>query len=120
MRVESLGGICCRAAAFNLDEEKWEWKYETDIRPRIEGDAEMKTNLLVLYRSGTKVAELVRNDETRTEGTSRSYAGNGGVLVMGEVDEVVVVVTAMVMLKREVNRRRLVQMMIIGGAAGGC
>ncbi|CCX07811.1 hypothetical protein FPQ18DRAFT_100918 [Pyronema domesticum] len=118
-RVESLGRICSRAAGFHLDGEKWEWRYETDVRPRIEGDDEMKTNLLVLYRSGTKVAELVRNDETRTEGTSWSYAGNGGVLVMGDVDEVVVVATAMVMLKREVDRRRLVQMMIIGGAAGG-
>jgi len=78
----------------------------------------MKTNLLVLYRAGQKVAELVRNDETRTEGTSKSYAGNGGVLVLGDVDEVVVVATACVMLKREVDRRRLVQMMIMGGGGG--
>ncbi|KAF8535963.1 hypothetical protein BDD12DRAFT_853172 [Trichophaea hybrida] len=116
--VESMGRICGRNATFTHAGVRWEWLYETDVRPRISDGEAMKTNLLVLYRAGQKVAELVRNDETRTEGTSKSYAGNGGVLVLGDVDEVVVVTTACVMLKREVDRRRLVQMMIIGGAAG--
>jgi len=118
-RVESMGRICGRNAMFTHAGVRWVWLYATDARPRISDGETMKTNLLVLYRAGQKVAELVRNDETRTEGTSKSYAGNGGVLVLGDVDEVVVVATACVMLKREVDRRRLVQMMIMGGGGGG-
>ena len=77
----------------------------------------MKTNLLVLYRGAEKMAELVRNDETRTAGTGKAHAGNGGVLMLGSgVDEAVAVATVCVMLKREIDRRRLVQMMIMGGA----
>ena len=79
----------------------------------------MNTNLLVLYRGAEKVAELVRNDETRTEGTGKGYAGNGGELMLGGgVDEAVAVATVCVMLKREIDRRRVVQM-IMGATAGG-
>ena len=120
-RVESSGGIVGRNASFEYGGQRWGWRYESDIRPRaVSGSSGMKTNLLVLYRGAEKVAELVRNDETRTEGTGKGYAGNGGELMLGGgVDEAVAVATVCVMLKREIDRRRLVQMMIMGGAAAG-
>ncbi|WEW58787.1 hypothetical protein PRK78_004255 [Emydomyces testavorans] len=74
---------------------------------------------------GRRVAQLVRNERTRPEGTSRSTAGNGGELmvdggVMGaEIDEALVVATCLLMLKKEIDRRRVVQMMVLGAMASG-
>ncbi|KAL2073852.1 hypothetical protein VTL71DRAFT_11178 [Oculimacula yallundae] len=84
-------------------------------------------NLLVLekiFKNGhgkeigrLRVAQLIRNDETRTPGTKRSSAGNGGRLEMclsrggddGEdevlIDEVTVVATVLVMLKKEIDKQ---------------
>lgn len=125
-RVESSGGFVGRNASFVYGGQRWEWRYESDYRRRAGSGCRrnrnhgMNTNLLVLYRGAEKVAELVRNDETRTEGTGKSYAGNGGELMLGGgVDEAVAVATVCVMLKREIDRRRVVQMMIMGAAAGG-
>ena len=75
----------------------------------------------------TKVAQIVRSDETRTPGTKECYAGNGGRLEMRlsdeegrkVVDEVSVVVTALVMLKKEIDRLRATQIAVMSGAAGG-
>ncbi|KND94294.1 hypothetical protein TOPH_01011 [Tolypocladium ophioglossoides CBS 100239] len=78
-----------------------------------------------------RVAQLVRNDEFRTEGTRGSTAGNGGRLMMdlrdwadtkGEVQqmEVFVVASCITMLKKEVDRRRMNQMIVIAaGVSGG-
>lgn len=72
-----------------------------------------------------RVAELVRNDEARTPGTSATDAGNDGELKIDStfceriglrVD--VVVVSCLMMLKKEIDRRRAMQFMIIAGAAG--
>lgn len=73
-----------------------------------------------------RIAQLVRGAETRTPGTSRCTAGNGGELQMDEaalegreLDAAVVVATCLVMLKKEVDRRRLIQMCVIGGGGSG-
>lgn len=70
----------------------------------------------------TEVARFVRGPGTRTEGSSRSDAGNGGLLLLnlsdwsgekrGEEEEevrVLVVASCIAMLKKEVDRRRGVQ-----------
>lgn len=77
-----------------------------------------------------RVAQLVRSDETRTEGSTRHTAGNGGRL---EIDlgewldtkdeakevECLVVASCLVMLKKEVDRRRLHQTVVLmAGVAG--
>ncbi|RYP50108.1 hypothetical protein DL768_004312 [Monosporascus sp. mg162] len=78
-----------------------------------------------------RVAQLVRNAEFRTPGSSARTAGNGGRLMLdlGGFDEKLrervqwlVVATALVMLKHEVDRRRAAQIAILAGAAsgGGC
>ncbi|KZL84836.1 hypothetical protein CI238_08815 [Colletotrichum incanum] len=80
----------------------------------------------------TRVAQLVRGAETRTKGSGRSTAGNGGRLMVdlamwtdlkdGSRDavEVLVLASCVCMLKKEVDRRRMQQMMVIaGGASGG-
>lgn len=73
-----------------------------------------------------RIAQLVRCDETRTPGTSRCSAGNGGELQVDEealqafeLDEAILVATCLVMLKREVDRRRMIQFAMIAGAGGG-
>ncbi|RYP65833.1 hypothetical protein DL769_006205 [Monosporascus sp. CRB-8-3] len=78
-----------------------------------------------------RVAQLVRNPEFRSPGTSARTAGNGGRLMLdlGGFDEKLrervqwlAVATALVMLKKEVDRRKAAQIAIIAAAAGsgGC
>lgn len=105
----------------------FEWSYakRRDARGR-------KVNLLVLKRTdgdagrgrGKVIAQLVRGDETRTPGSSRSSAGNGGELLLdrdaGEaLDEVLIVATCLLMLKREIDRRRMLQTAVIAAAVSG-
>ncbi|OLN95290.1 hypothetical protein CCHL11_04734 [Colletotrichum chlorophyti] len=80
----------------------------------------------------TVAAQLVRGEGTRTKGSGKSTAGNGGRLMVdlrewmgskgdaaGEV-EVLLIAGCICMLKKEVDRRRLQQMMLIAaGASGG-
>jgi len=72
-----------------------------------------------------RIAHLVRTDETRTPGSSRFDAGNGGELKIDElvakglgIPEEIIVASAILMLKKEIDRRRAVQFAIIAGAAG--
>lgn len=74
--------------------------------------------------SRRRIAELVRNAEARTPGTSVSDAGNGGQLQIDgaycestSLKEEVVVASCLMMLKKEIDRRRAVQFAIIAGAA---
>lgn len=125
-RVYRSGGICCANCTFQWRGERCEWVYEREMRPATtSSDARpLKTKLLVLYiGDGTnrrKVAELVRNNETRTKGSGSTWAGNGGALVLGDgADEVMVVTTVLVMLKREMDRRRFHQIAMLSGAGAG-
>ncbi|KAI6781853.1 uncharacterized protein J7T54_005019 [Emericellopsis cladophorae] len=75
----------------------------------------------------TRVAEFIRNDEFRTQGTGKADAGNGGRLMMDLRDsdkksselEVLVVTGLICMLKREVDRRRGQKMLMIAAAVSG-
>lgn len=79
----------------------------------------------------TRVAQLVRGEGTRSMGSGRSTAGNGGRLMVDlarwadlkgggrEAVEVLVVASCVCMLKKEVDRRRMQQIMIMAGGAGG-
>ncbi|KAK2772399.1 hypothetical protein CKAH01_03937 [Colletotrichum kahawae] len=74
----------------------------------------------------SRVAQLVRGEKTRTPGTGRSTAGNGGRLMMdlfrwtdlkdGAKDSVewLIVASCICMLKKEIDRRRMQQIMAIG------
>jgi hypothetical protein len=70
-----------------------------------------------------RIAQLVRGVDTRTPGTSKCTAGNGGELQIDEVelqlhklDEAVVIATCLMMLKKEMDRRRMLQFAMIAGA----
>jgi hypothetical protein len=86
-------------------------------------------NLIILHRkqdhgSDKVLAQLVRSDETRTTGSSRSTAGNGGVLMVDQeacksLDETLIISTCLIMLKKEIDRRRAVQMAVMAGIAAG-
>ncbi|KAK5551310.1 hypothetical protein LTR46_010671 [Exophiala xenobiotica] len=75
-------------------------------------------------REGRVLAQLIRSDETRTQGSSKSSAGNGGQLMLDEhateyLDEALIVATCLVMLKKEIDRRRFAQFAVLGGIAAG-
>ncbi|ORY17289.1 hypothetical protein BCR34DRAFT_555816 [Clohesyomyces aquaticus] len=105
------------------DGRTFDWEYK---RAKGFGDGGKKGAALVLSMQGKKIAILVRNSETRTEGSKSCSAGNGGELVLGEhvgqldgLSEDVVVATCLLMLKKEVDRRRTVQFMMISAAISG-
>jgi len=71
---------------------------------------------------GRVLAQLIRSDETRAQGSSKSSAGNGGQLMLDEhateyLDEALIVATGLVMLKKEIDRRRFAQFAVLGGIA---
>ncbi|KAJ9656063.1 hypothetical protein H2198_005223 [Neophaeococcomyces mojaviensis] len=93
-----------------------------------------KVNVLVLRqhneqdqskdKGGKILALLFRGDETRTPGSTKCGAGNGGQLVLDEdstsvLDEALIVATCLVMLKKEIDRRRMVQIAMISGMVSG-
>lgn len=74
-----------------------------------------------------RVAQLVRNEEFRSQGSRRTAAGNGGRLMMdlrqwidskNEIQqmEVLIITSCIVMLKKEIDRRRIRQAMAMAGA----
>lgn len=135
--VKVTGQWTSRTTRFAMpDGQEYEWVYgkeKTDgrrtnllilrsvnpnvnVKDKVQGEGKLKHR---------QVAQLVRGAETRTSGTSRCTAGNGGELQMdegameGQLDVAVVVATCLMMLKKEVDRRRLIQLCVIGGAGGG-
>ncbi|KAJ5618379.1 hypothetical protein N7528_007022 [Penicillium herquei] len=135
-QVKITGKWTSRSARFSMSTgTTYEWSYAKE--KSAEGK---KSNLIVLRalsgsdseekekdsRDGRRVAQLVRSADTRTPGTSKCAAGNGGELQIDDsalqalqLDECVVVATCLVMLKREIDRRRVIQTAVIGGAGGG-
>ncbi|KAJ5784152.1 uncharacterized protein N7518_009829 [Penicillium psychrosexuale] len=108
--------------------KQFEWEYAKERR----ADGQ-KVNLIVLRAveedkaksketQRHRIAQLVRGDDARTPGTSRSSAGNGGELQIDEaasqsleLEEAVIVATCLMMLKKEVDRRRMIQFAMIAG-----
>lgn len=69
------------------------------------------------------LAVLLRTDDTRTPGSSKWDAGNGGQLVIDAsatafMDEALIVATCIMMLKKEIDRQRGAQAAAIGGGGG--
>jgi hypothetical protein len=105
------------------------WRYR---RERVAGDKKKKLTLLVMEVDGTeadgsaRIAQLVRDEETRTAGSKSCSAGNGGDLSIDEsvmmacgISEEIIVATCLMMLKKEIDRRRMTQMMVLAAAASG-
>ena len=121
--VKTRGRWTSRAMEFRvLGGEALEWRYASE-KLRDGG----RVNLLVLSwvdgksekGNGGVIAKLVRGNETRTPGSARCSAGNGGELLideeaLGPLDEGLVVASCLVMLKREIDRRRAMQLAMIG------
>lgn len=117
--------IVSRAQVLDTSLGKFEWRYGT----REEQAACDADSLLVMERidrvsltaggqskSGTRIAQLVRNDQFRTPGTQKYSGGNGGRLFIDlrmwsedkhtspELVEAFVVASCLLMLKREADR----------------
>jgi hypothetical protein len=125
-----------RAQEFALpDGKSFTWRYIKGVDPTIKPSAFTcsKRSFLILEvpefvpsspisnqkfaenqkRSRRRVAELVRNDETRTPGTTYQDSGNGGELQIDSaycegfgLREDVIVASCIMMLKKEIDRRR--------------
>ncbi|KAJ5780099.1 hypothetical protein N7457_005259 [Penicillium paradoxum] len=111
--------------------KQFEWGYAKE--KRADGQ---KINLIIFRaadeagekskdRKDRRIAQLVRGQDTRTPGTSRCTAGNGGELQINEavaqaleIDETIIVATCLMMLKKEIDRRRMAQFAVIAGAVG--
>lgn len=120
-------GMWTRAQEFESKRYgKFVWRYGSKSERAQRG----ANNLLILEKvvgksakTNVRVAQLVRSDDTRTPGTGKNCAGNGGRLEMdlGEKEELIselaVVVTCLVMLKKEIDRLRGTQIAVISSAA---
>lgn len=124
-----------RTISFSYGGRRYQWRYGgSSERRNVEGDRGEGCHCLLLLERvegegkeevRTTIARFVRGDETRTPGTKKSCAGNGGRLEMAlerdgvdtftdGIGEEVVVATVLVMLKREVDCRRGAQIAVIG------
>ncbi|KAJ6086289.1 hypothetical protein N7486_010570 [Penicillium sp. IBT 16267x] len=121
-----------RSAHFTMPNgTEYEWAYA-----KQKGPDGQKLKLIVLRAISMdgkgnesehrRVAQLVRSSDTRTPGTSRCTAGNGGELQIDDgalhalhLDESIIVATCLVMLKKEIDRRRMIQAAVIAGACSG-
>lgn len=128
--VKVVGKWTSRSTAFmTADGRVFEWSYA-----RTKDSNGKRVNIIALRekkdlgaksdKQGKVIAQLIRSDETRAEGSSKCSAGNGGQLVLdqdatSQLDEALIVATCLMMLKKEIDRRRLIQIMMISGAASG-
>ncbi|KAK0386561.1 hypothetical protein NLU13_6396 [Sarocladium strictum] len=136
-------GCTTRSQTLHTPHGIFRWRYGTRTERRE--CSPTTSSLLILERITTmhlaggkkceerrrRVAQLVRSDELRTEGSTKRTAGNGGRLEVdlrdcmdseGQGEEVhrLIVASCLVMLKKEVDRRRLHQAVILmAGASGG-
>lgn len=126
VEVKMTGRWASRSTSFIFKGVEFEWKYAKEKRP------DGKRRHLIILQMGNKkdeprrIAQLARDQETRTPGTSKCRAGNGGelqiddaALIESELEESIIVASCLVMLKREIDRRRMIQCAVIAGAAGG-
>jgi hypothetical protein len=137
--------IVSRAQIMKTPYGTFTWRYaDRKARKAASGGAGgVVSSLLVLDRvvsvatagGGTEhrrvpVARLVRGDDTRSPGTRRSDAGNGGRLLVDlrawadakddrEQVLLIVVASCICMLKKEIDRRRAHQMIAISAAVSG-
>lgn len=108
-------GLMTRACAFTAHGWDWEWRYGR----KEEGALLNGQTLLILERTRqgrvekVRVAQLVRDHESRIEGSKTTTVGHGGRLDLSfgedeeqEKIEALVVMTCLVMLKKEMDRRR--------------
>lgn len=101
---------------FTPDGHELEWSYgkRIDSHNQRENVITLRLKSSGSEKHGKILSQLVRNDQTRTPGSSKSRAGNGGQLLIDEnaskfVEEPLIVATCLLMLKKEIDRRRTVQ-----------
>jgi hypothetical protein len=115
-----------RATSFSTpDGYELEWIYG-----KRKDSNNQRENLMVLRlkvsgsgKGGKILAKLIRGDQTRAPGSTRSRAGNGGQLLIDEhaskfVEEPLIVATCLLMLKKEIDRRRAVQFSMVSAMVG--
>lgn len=122
----------CRAVTFTSttdDSKTFKWEYKKSIsltgkKRRLMILSMHDSSLSAEWKKDEMLAALVRTDDTRTPGTKKSDAGNGGLLVLDEqattfMNEETILATCLMMLKKEIDRQRMIQVAIMAGGAGG-
>ncbi|RAO73435.1 uncharacterized protein BHQ10_009447 [Talaromyces amestolkiae] len=107
------------------DGHELEWSYgkRIDSHNQSENLIILRLKSSSLEKHGKILSQLVRSDQTRTPGSSKSRAGNGGQLLIDEsaskfVEEPLIVATCLLMLKKEIDRRRTVQIAMMSAMIG--
>jgi hypothetical protein len=117
----------------------WSYIREADVIASAKGKEKQRSHLVLEVSDAgsavndqetktskhfSRVAELVRNEETYTPGTSSTHTGNGGELKIDSsycdsigLNEDVVVMSCLMMLKKELDRGRIVQHMVFVGVS---
>lgn len=112
--IKTLSKWTSRNHKFLLpDGRTFEWRYKRSKRFGTNGS---KGTALLLNAGEKCIAMLIRNDQTRTLGSTSCSAGNGGELLLCKdldgragIAEDLIVATCLLMLKKEIDRRRSVQ-----------
>ena len=98
-----------------------------DYKKTMTSSGKRKVLVLSMKDSSKKdkiLAALVRTDDTRTPGTTKSDAGNGGLLLLDSdalnyMDEGLIVATCLMVLKKEIDRQRMTQIALLSAMASG-
>ncbi|KAL2109904.1 hypothetical protein VUR80DRAFT_1872 [Thermomyces stellatus] len=138
--IESLGPLT-RAQVLRSRLGTFRWRYASSEERKAQGQdsviiLEKLTAASTPHTSkkeevATEIGLFARGHGTRTPGTTKHTAGNGGLLLLnlaewrgekkdGEEEEVraLIVASCLSMLKKEIDRRRALQMAVILGGGG--
>ncbi|KAF4969372.1 hypothetical protein FZEAL_10232 [Fusarium zealandicum] len=139
-------GVLTRSVKMRTHLGTFEWRYGARAERRaVEASVGEDVNNLLVFDQVTnvalnggkqekrrrKVGQFVRSDGTRTPGTRKDAAGNGGRLMLdlrewadrkGEAGqmEILAVASCVTMLKREIDRRRSNQIVGLTVGTGAC
>lgn len=140
--IEGVGTFT-RAQVLRSRLGTFRWRYASSKERKAQDQnsvilLEKLTSVSASYASkpeevATEIGRFVRGDGTRTPGTNKNTAGNGGLLLLdleewrgekrdaGEEEEVraLIVASCLAMLKKEVDRRRAMQTAVAVSVLGG-
>lgn len=139
--IEGLGAFT-RAQVLRCRMGTFRWRYASSKERKAQDQnsvliLEKLTSVSAAFSSkpqevATEIGRFVRGDGTRTPGTTKHTAGNGGLLLLdleewrgekkdGEEEEVraLIVASCLAMLKKEVDRRRAMQTAVAVSVLGG-
>lgn len=108
--------------------KRFKWEYvrtsTADGKRKVIALSMHDLNAAAAWRKDKILAVLVRINYTRTPGTTKRDAGNGGRLILDaeatmHMDEEMIIATCLLMLKKEIDRQRAGQGAAVAAAVSG-